>query len=347
VAVGEGVDTLKAFSLITVTGYVAYDDSTIISNFNGYVYPNVYDKAIKVVTFGNDNQPPFTYWDQKNLLYKGKATVTNGRFKFSFVVPKDIAYNIDKGKISYYAENGVIDARGEFRDVHVGGTDLNSDLDYDGPEVALYMNDNRFEDGGITNPNPFIYAQLSDENGINTTGVGIGHDIVAILDDTYDKPYVLNDYYEASVDDFTRGIVRYPLKDLDEGEHYIDMKVWDVFNNSSEASIGFVVMLSDDILIEQVLNYPNPAISYTDFVYTHNAADTEHEVVLEVYDLMGRLLVREEYTRYESGFVSQPIHWDITNSNGAGIGSGIYPYRLRVSTPIGSAYINNRLIIIR
>ena len=347
-SIDQGLDTLKAFSLITVSGYVAYDDSTVIEDFNGFVYPQVYDKKIEVTTFANDpDMYPFVYYDQKNLLYKGEATVTNGRFHFSFIVPKDISYNIGFGKISYYAENGLIDAKGEFRGVLVGGTDDDPADDFSGPDIDLFMNDNRFVDGGITDSNPYIYAELFDEMGVNTSGVGIGHDIVAILDDDYQEQYILNDYYEATVDDYKSGIVLYQLKDIEEGEHFLSLKVWDVYNNSSEASINFVVKNGGGFVLESVYNYPNPTNEYTTFQYTHNAPEEDHEVTLEVFDLSGRLVTRISETRYESGYVSNPLVWNLKSSGNSYLAPGVYPYRLRVKTSLGTAYINQKLIIIR
>ncbi len=348
VSIDQELDTLKAFSLITISGYVAYDDSTIMEDFNGFVYPNVYDKKVEVTTFANDpDMYPFVYEDQKNLLYRGKATVSNGRFQFTFVVPKDISYNIDFGKISYYAENGSIDAKGEFREVLIGGTDDDAADDFDGPLIDLFMNDNRFINGGITNNEPYIYAELYDEMGMNTSGVGIGHDIAAILDENYQEQYILNDYYEATVDDYQSGIVRYQLRDLENGEHFLSLKVWDVFNNSSEASISFIVENGDDMILKSVYNYPNPANEYTYFQYTHNAPDEDHEVTLEVFDLSGRLVARISETRYESGYVSNPLEWNLRSSGNSILSPGIYPYRLRVKTSLGTAYINQKLIILR
>ena len=346
-SVHDEADTLKAFGLVTISGYVAYDDSTLMSDFSGFVYPNVYDKAVSITTFGNDDQPTYEYIDQKNLIYKGKATVTNGRFTFSFVVPKDISYNIDKGKISYYAENGIVDAKGEFHNVYVGGTAENAEEDIDGPLIDLFMNNDQFEDGGLTNSEPYIYAEVYDENGINTTGIGIGHDIVGVLDESYDKPYVLNDYYEADADDYKSGIILYQLKDMEEGYHTVFLKVWDVFNNSAQAEIGFVVEPGNSLFIEKVINYPNPATDYTNFVYTHNAPHEIHKVELEVFDISGRLVTRQSYEQWESGFVSVPINWDFRNNNGAPLGPGLYPYRLRVTTSLGTASVNQKLIILR
>ncbi len=347
VEVTEGSDTLSAFGYVTVSGHVAYDDGTLIPDFNGVVYPRVYDKEVKFTTLGNDGLPPLEYNDQKNLIYKGKASVKDGRFTFSFVVPKDISYSIGNGKISYYATNSDIDAKGEFTDVYVGGTDEEASIDAIGPEIQLFMNDERFQDGGMTNSEPYLYAKLYDDNGINTTGIGIGHDIVATLDFEDYNSMVLNDFYESEIDDYRSGKVYYQLSDLEEGEHTLLLKAWDVYNNSSEEMIGFVVTDSDGLLLEKIVNYPNPASDYTTIQYTHNAPDEDHEIVLEIFDLSGRLVTSISRNYYESGFVSIPLSWDLKNSSGSNLGAGLYPYRLTVTTSQGKSHINQKLIIIR
>ena len=352
-SVEEISDTLKAFSYVTVSGHVTYDDGSIIPDFNGLVYPRVYDKKVKMITLGNDSEDPdnpsdlFEYMDQKNLLYKGKASVQNGRFSFSFLVPKDISYSIGNGKISYYATNKLVDAKGEYTGLFIGGTNENAEADYTGPEIDLYMNDERFTEGGMTNRSPYLLAKLYDDNGINTTGIGIGHDIVATLDyDDYNS-MILNDFYESETDDFRSGRVFYQLSDLEEGEHTISLKAWDVYNNSSENLIGFVVTESDGMFLEKIVSFPNPANEHTTIQYTHNAPGEDHEVLLEIFDLSGRLVTSISRTYYETGFVSAPLEWDLKNSSGSDLGAGIYPYRLTVTTSLGKSFINQKLIIIR
>jgi hypothetical protein len=316
-----------------------------MTNFNGLVYPQVYDKAVEMTTLGNDGYDQYTFLEQNNLIYKGIATVNDGRFTFSFIVPKDISYNLGKGKISYYAENGTIDAKGETRNFFIGGTDNTVDYDYDGPEIDLYMNDERFVDGGMTNSNPYLYARLHDENGINTSGIGIGHDIMAVLDWDDLKPYVLNEYYLSDTNDYKSGTVYYQLSELEDGEHYLTLKAWDVFNNSSIADINFVVTTASGLIVEKVLNYPNPAVDYTEFQYTHNFPGEEHNVTLEIFDLSGRLVSSISRTLYEEGFVSTPLPW--YRSSGTDIRAGVYPYRLTITTSGGTSYINQKLIILR
>ncbi len=345
--VNEQADSLKAFGKVTVSAHVTYDDSTLIRDFNGFAYPRVYDKPVQVVTLGNDDETPFTYTDQNNILYKGKATIKNGQFKFSFIMPKDISYIIGKGKISYYAENGKIDAQGGFTNVNIGGTSENYNLNENGPEIRLFMNDTLFKDGDFTNSNPFLLGLLSDENGINTTGIGIGHDLSAVIDNEDNNPQVLNDYFQANTDDYTKGSVNYPLINLQAGEHSILLKAWDVFNNSSEATINFVVNTSDGFVVDKLINYPNPATETTTFQYLHNAPGEVHEIRLEVFDISGRLVAAKTRKMFEDGFVSTPLEWDLKTASGNYLQTGIYPYQIKIKTSLGTSFLNNKLIIIR
>jgi hypothetical protein len=287
------------------------------------------------------------YTDQKNLLYKGKASVEEGRFSFSFVVPKDISYSIGNGKISYYATNSEIDAKGEYTGLYVGGTKGDPNDDTKGPDIELYMNDERFREGGMTNREPYLLAKLYDENGINTTGIGIGHDIVGVLDFEDYNSLMLNDFYESETDDFRSGKVFYQLSELEEGEHTLSLKAWDVYNNSSEKTIGFVVNESDGLILEKVVSYPNPADEYTSIQYTHNAPDENHELLLEIFDISGRLVASVSRNLYESGFVSQPVRWDLKNGGGSDLGAGVYPYRLTITTSLGKSYIHQKIVIIK
>ena len=250
-------DTLKALGMVTIEGQIE-DQGMLLSNFSGIVYTTVYDKEIIKTTLGQESCTPMPYRDQNNILYKGSASVTNGKFSFSFIVPKDIAYNYGTGKVSYYtisdSEQNPIDGNGIDESFVIGGTADDIIYDYDPAQISLFMNDTLFVNGGITDPNPILLAHIFDVSGINTVGNGIGHDITAVLDGNTANPYVLNDFYEAQKDDFTKGVISFPLYNLSAGEHSITLKVWDVFNNSSEATINFVVAASDRMVIVGFFN---------------------------------------------------------------------------------------------
>lgn len=211
------LDTLKALSRVKIKGQVTDNNQNVLSGFNGVVYPSVFDKPRVLRTRGNDaGSMEVDFEVQNSLLFKGAATVTNGEFEFEFIVPKDINYSFDNGKLSYYAlsNESEIDAHGFSRDFLVGGTSEDFAEDFDGPSVELFINDTNFVFGGISHENPILIARLKDESGINTVGNGIGHDITAVLNGNSQDLYLLNDFYEAALDDFTRGEVRFPFNRL-------------------------------------------------------------------------------------------------------------------------------------
>ena len=273
VSVYEPFDTLKAFSQIRISGHVENHNNEILSDFNGILYPSVYDKEKIITTLANDDKSvPMQFDVREDLIYKGKASITGGRFSFEFRVPKDITYSYGNGKILYYAGNSNADANGSFNALVVGGTSSGITNDNLGPEISLYLNDNEFSNAGIASPNPLIYAEIADESGINTVGNGIGHDITGILDNNTTHPIVLNDYFESNLNDYTSGILRYPMSNLSEGWHDLQVKVWDVYNNSSMATLRFRVVDENSIIIANMGNYPNPASDFTRFTFEHNKA---------------------------------------------------------------------------
>lgn len=329
---GAVTDTLKALSKVTVAGEIRDFAGKRLTGFNGVVTAVVYDKAVSQKTLGNGSQTPFTYKVQNSVIYKGDATVTAGEFSFSFVVPKDISYNLGNGKILYYAQNGTIDAHGAFSDLVIGGSGENQVADTRGPVVALYMDDPAFVNGGETSRNPLLIAEVSDENGINTVGTGIGHDITAILDNDFSNVMILNEYYQAAKDDFTKGTIRFPFSNLSVGEHTLQLRVWDVANNSTTAEVKFVV--SGDFYIQTISNYPNPVYDHTDFVFTHNQPEGVFKTLVEVFDVTGTLVDSYQTMVSSMGTSSNPLRWN-PGERGLRLRGGIYLYRITIRSSLG------------
>jgi hypothetical protein len=348
VPVGSGNDTIKALSKVTVTGYISDSYGNKINDFNGLIFPSVFDKRAQLTSRGNDAGVPTPYVLQKNIIFKGKASITAGDFSFSFVVPKDIAYAWGKGRISYYAHNGSTDAAGNFRNFIIGGTENVSITDKDGPDIRLYLNDDKFVSGGLTDQNPVLIAKISDSGGINTVGNGIGHDISAVLDHNTGKTIVLNDYYESDLNTYQSGMVRYPFSKLSAGEHNLMLKVWDIYNNSSEHSIDFVVAESAKLALNHVLNYPNPFTTYTEFWFEHNQPCCALQVQIQIFTVSGKL-VKTIHTEIETtGYRAEPIPWDGLDDFGDPIGRGVYVYVLRVKNDNGEiADKTEKLVILK
>ena len=330
--VGSITDTINALQRVDIKGFISDFSGNILNNFSGDLAVTVYDKETTVSTLGNNGETPFDFKVQENIIYKGQASVQNGNFSFSFVVPKDISYVIGQGKILYYAQNKEVDAHGAFSDFMIGGLSDQTVEDNKGPEIELYMDSQNFVSGDKTSKNPTLEAYLSDENGINTAGTGIGHDITAVLDNDYSNVLVLNNYYQADINDYKSGIVSFPFKNLTPGKHTLILKAWDVANNSSEEEIEFEV--TGDFYISKVLNTPNPAVNYTYFTFEHNQSDANLDVMIEIFDIMGR---RVEYIISKvgsGGTKSNPIRWDF-NETKTLLLNGMYVYRITAQNDDG------------
>lgn len=339
--VNENTSVLQALGYTKLSGQVYDEFGNPLTNYNGALSVTVYDKPIQRQTLGNDgarlgNQLIILdFQTLGQVLFRGQASVTNGAFGFDFIVPRDIQIPVGAGKVSFYAVDNAVssDKTGYSFDINVGGINENAVEDNIGPLINLFMNDENFVTGGITNESPTLLAKLQDDSGINTAS-GIGHDIIAVLDGDVANPFVLNNYYQADIDDFQRGTVSFPFRDLEPGPHSLTFRAWDVYNNSSTAEIEFVVFDQNDVLkIENVLNYPNPFVNYTEFWFNHNSSEPL-DVSVQIFTVSGKL-VRTLNGQTSSGnkstsSLSKDIVWDGRDDFGDKIGKGVYVYKLTV-----------------
>ncbi len=341
VPLAQASDTLKALSRVKLGGRVVDPGGNLISSYNGILEAKVFDKRVQRQTLGNDgttDENGLVIMEFETLgegIFNGQASITGGEFEIEFVVPRDIAIPVGEGRVSLYAKrnNQLEDQAGSNETILVGGINENAPDDNQGPLIRLFMNDESFVNGGTTNNSPILIAKLEDENGINTAS-GIGHDIVAILDGDETNPFVLNDYYQSDVDDFTKGSLNYSLRNLEEGLHTLTLKAWDVYNNSSTAEIQFVVAGSNELVIERVLNYPNPFVSYTEFWFNHNRPFEPLEVQVQVFTVTGKVVWTQNQVVNTDGFLSREITWDGRDDFGDRIGKGVYVYKLTVKSTL-------------
>jgi hypothetical protein len=309
----------------------------------------VYDKPNINTTLADDpGEYVEDFYIQNSILYKEKATVTNGNFSFTFVVPKDIAYSYGLGKISYYAESGTTNANGyyEGKSFIIGGSKSNVAKDNLGPAVKLYLNDSTFAYGGMTNQNPILVATIFDSIGVNTVGNGIGHNLEAILDNNTQNPIILNDYYEANLNSYQRGKIMYPFSNLANGTHSLQLKVWDSYDNLTEVSTEFVVAQSGQLALSHVLNYPDPFTTHTSFLFEHNQPCCTLDVGIQIFTITGKLLKTINRTVQVIGYRADPIDWDGRDEYGDFIGRGVYIYKLKVKNEEGSTAEKTEKLVI-
>jgi hypothetical protein len=330
------MDTIKALSVASIAGHFEDYNGNVLSSLNGVLTPTVFDKPKQTQTLGNDSgSPVIPFKTQRNAIYKGQATVTNGQFNFDFFVPKDIVYAYGKGKISLYGASTTTDANGLDTNFYVGGINTSAPMDNVGPEVELYMNDKNFVNGGITSSSPLLVVEASDEFGINTVGNGIGHDLLAIIDGETANPIVLNDYYVGDLDSYKSGKIKYNLPTLEAGKHYIEVKIWDSNNNSSTARIDFEVREEENVELSHVLNYPNPFTTNTTFFFEHNQSCSNLETQIQIYTVTGKLVKTINENVPTAGFRVEGISWDGKDEYGDPLAKGVYVYRVTVELATG------------
>ena len=349
VPIAQPHDTLKALKYITIAGEVHDWNGNKMTSFNGVCTPLIYDKLGQYLSLSNyPGYANFPYNSYKSTLFKGQCSVVNGAFSFSFIVPKDINYAIGNGRISYYAQNGTLDAGGYSTAIVVGGTSDSTITSTTGPSIKLFMNDQNFVYGGITNANPVLLAELSDPYGINTTGNGLGHDMTCILDGNTQNPIVLNNFYQSALNNFRQGTVQYPFTNLSIGPHTLKLKAWDILNNSSTDNTEFVVASSAKLALEHVLNYPNPFTTNTQFMFEHNKPGEELKIMIQVFSVSGKLIKTIHQDMVSTGYRVDNIRWDGLDDFGDKIGRGVYVYKVNVQDAEGNnANKFQKLVVLR
>jgi hypothetical protein len=323
---------LKAGERVKLTGHVKKADDTTMTDFNGIVYTRLFDNKETIVCLNNAGATePFTFTDRNIMLYESQDSVQAGLFSEEFIIPVDINFSNEPGRLVFYAINsaGNIEANGYNEDIPLGGMVDNTDFDKDGPEIFVYLNEEDFQDGGTVNATPLFVAQLTDASGISSSGNGIGHDLSLCIDGRSDLTYNINEFYVHEFGDFTRGSVAYNIPQLDDGPHSLTFRAWDVLNNTSQASLNFVVDNGLPTNILRLMASQNPAVNSTNFMVSFDLPGSECDSILEVFDFSGRRVwMHEESSTGERGVFS--VTWNLTNGAGAKVGSGIYLYRCRV-----------------
>ncbi len=348
-AEAEGPIALAAGTTVKVCGHVQQDENTIDPTFNGLLTATVYDAADTVVCRQNDAaQAPtaFVYTDRSHTLFTGNDSIRQGRFSFSFTVPRDISYSEATGLIRLYAANTdrTRTANGHCNQFCLGDSDTDAD-DTEGPTVHCYLNSNAFVDGGRVNATPYFVAELEDSSGINATGNGLGHNLTLVIDGLTSKTYDLNDYFTYDFGSHTRGTVGFSIPQLTEGEHRLLFRAWDMRNNATTTELTFYV---EDGLAPGVFNVDcthNPATTTTAFLITHDRMGSNINISIEVFDLAGRTVWQQRL----HGTTTDPcisIDWDLSASNGRRLATGMYLYRVRLSGDGGQQVSKTKKLVI-
>ena len=342
--VGSVPIILKAASVARVSGHI--ENAT---RFNGTMTAVVLDSKELVTCRQNasaDADSSFQFYNRSKAIYSGSDSVVAGKFSLRFAVPVDLNYSGDTGEMNIYAVNNehTLTAHGYTDNFVLGGSAALTDTV--GPKIFCYLNTPDFVSGDRVNTTPYFVAQISDDDGINATGNGVGHDMQLIIDGKATQTYTLNDNFAYDFGTYTSGSVGFTLPMLEPGPHKLMFRAWDTMNNPSTVQLDFNVVKGLKPTIYNVSATRNPASTSTTFIISHNFGGSNVDVILDVYDLSGRLL----WTHSESGpstTGTYSVDWDLTQNNGYRVPTGVYLYRARVSCDgSGAASKARKLVII-
>jgi hypothetical protein len=271
-------------------------------------------------------------------VFEGLATVSNGLFSSTFVIPKDINLNIDKARISFIAFNqDKTESVGGFSDqFDIGGINTAAASDTQGPLINVFLENRSFISGGKVFDSPMLIVDFEDENGINSSG-GLGHDIIATLDNNQADPYVLNAYYSTILDDFTKGTLSYPLNDLELGQHSLTLRAWDTHNNPTSKTIIFTVIDSSEIRIDNVFNSPNPVTNQTTFFVQHNRPRELLDVKISIFTVDGKRIWHISQDVFSSSYIIDSLQWNATSYSGQKVNKGTYLYTIELISTLSSS----------
>ena len=327
------MDTLNALSVQHVEGRIIDEDLNTVSDFNGKVDITIYDKMQSIPTRDNDNAGGdprvIAYNDYPNTIFSGATDVKDGLFNYTFMVPKDIRYNFDNGRIVYYAVTAdsleTAEAVGHFEQFIIGGTGSTVAIDTIGPEMEIYLNSPAFRNGDKTYATPRFFANLYDENGINTAGAGIGHDLMLIIDDDPKMIYSLNEYFTAANNSYQAGQVSYLMEELTNGPHSLTFRAWDLLNNSTTKSLNFIVEAGLDPSIYNVTTYPNPVqqSGVVHLIVNYDQPDELIETEIYLYNTAGQMVYSHKQDNPDAVSINLPS---------LGLNTGVYIYSVKIKS---------------
>ena len=342
-AVAEGVDdSATVLSRVTVSGEIQDSTGTLLTDFEGTLYPIVFDRVVKATTLANDNAgTEVSFTQQKNILYRGSHPVEGGRFEYSFIVPMDVAYQYDYAKLSHYAKSATDHATGCYTQLLLGGFNDTATATSAVPSIHLFIGDTNFRQGGITDANPTLIAYLCDSAGINA-GTGLGHDITVTLDGNPGSLTVLNDLFQPAVEQGGCGQVAYTFRDLTPGKHTLTLKAWNIFNRSATASIDFNVFNPDTLSLSELHCWPNPASESARFMLEVNNTAKVATAELQIFNPYGRCIATCSPAVSSDGYVVGPVVWELSS-----VPSGLYLARMIVTDTDGKVYQQTTKCIVR
>ncbi|MFC2149954.1 type IX secretion system sortase PorU [Calditrichota bacterium] len=322
----------------SVSGEVRTKTGTLMPNFSGIAEFKVVDTEVPkeyAIYVPADN--PYFITLNYNLIgsnvYKGAFSIQNGNFDGNFIVPRDVTLGGKLGRVLTYFYND--DTDGFFVEDSVSyATSFGTAQDAIPPEIDLYFDNRAFRSGDAVNSDPLLIVDVFDSSGVNLTGA-MGHGVYARIDDR--APIDLTTYFSYDLDDYQRGSLERRIGPLDAGMHSIEIEAWDSFNNLAVKEMDIeVVASSGGLIVQNILNYPNPFKNNTSLTFQVTSSNFPVEYEIRIFTVGGRLVkdMRGRVSGQAETYVDD-ILWDGRDNHGRPIGNGVYLCKVEITDSNG------------
>lgn len=196
----------------TVEGEIRSHQNELLSDFNGYIYYNLYDKEKQFTTLAHQDEKTWTYTHRPDLLTTGKGTIQNGTFRITVALPIDNSHSGKSGLLNLYAYDESGREANGYTDKLIVSTAVEPITeDIQGPDIEFAgINDDSFTEGILVNNPATFVCKFSDPSGI-WSGNSLGKQMTLSLDGTCIEENVARYYKPIAESEIPEGEFIYPL----------------------------------------------------------------------------------------------------------------------------------------
>ena len=197
-------------------------------------------------------------------------------------------------------------------------------------------------DGDIVSPNPDILMRIKDENQYlamqdpNLVSVFLkspksDEEVKIEINDSLNQQQL---YWTASTLPDNVAEMLFTPRNLQDGVYTLRVGATDASANESgklDYRIAFEVI--NKTTITEILNYPNPFSTSTQFVFTLTGAEIPDEVVIQIMTITGKVVQEIDLTEVSTLHIGRNItdyRWDGRDQYGDLLANGVYFYRVFV-----------------
>lgn len=216
--------------------------------------------------------------------------------------------------------------------------------DKDNPLLDVYFDGIKIMDGDIVSPKPEILITLVDDNSFlpitdpELFEIKLDTGRNQFLEIPMSSPQIK--FTPADQNNKTAKVHYYPT--LKEGEYKLIVQGKDASGNKSGVNPRYIAFnVIEKQSISNVLNYPNPFSTSTQFVFTLTGEEVPDIMSISIMTLTGKVvkeITKDELGPLRIGINRTEYKWDGTDDFGSKLANGVYLYKINSRKQNGEKY---------